>query len=95
MPKTKPTEREERMRITKAALIGNQTRYGVDDHQLAKSLGIVVETYRNKKNHQPGQFSLEDMQALAKMLKFTPVQAASVLLGRDLTAKEIKDFILM
>lgn len=95
MPKTKPTDREERERITKAALIGNQTRYGVDDHQLAKGLGIVVETYRNKKNHQPGQFSLEDMQALAKMLKFTPIQAASVLLGRDLTAKEIKDFILM
>lgn len=37
MPKIKPTEREEKERITKAALIGNQTRYGVDDHQLAKA----------------------------------------------------------
>ena len=27
--------------------------------------------------------------------QFTPVQAASIALGRDITAKEVKDFILL
>lgn len=95
MPKLKVSEREERSRIIRSVLVGNQARYGVDDHQLAKSMGVVVETYRSKKNNRPEEFSLEDMQILARMLNFTPVQAASIVLGRDLTAKELKDFILM
>ena len=35
---------------------------------------------------------LDEMQKIATVLKFTPLQAASVLLGRELTSKEIKEF---
>ena len=38
---------------------------------------------------------LDEMQKIATVLKFTPLQAASVLLGRELTSKEIKEFILL
>ena len=43
----------------------------------------------------PINWGLMDVHVLAKHLKFTSVQAASIAFGRDITAKEIKDFILM
>ncbi len=45
--------------------------------------------------NQPVNFNLMDIHALSQYLKFTPVQAASIAFGCDITAKEAKDFILM
>lgn len=55
---------------------------------------MSLATFRKKKA-RPVNFDLMDIHALSRYLKFTPVQAASIALGRDITAKEVKDFILM
>ena len=94
MPKLKPSEKEERDRITRSVIRGNQERYGVKDDQIAKTLGLHPYTYSDKLN-EPERIRLDELQALSRLLKFTPIQAASLVLGRDLTAREIKDFILM
>lgn len=93
MPKLKPSEQEEKNRIVRACIAGNQERQGIDDARLAKYLGVVPETVRNKKK-RPETFTLRELQAVSRVLKFSPVQAASIVLGRDLTASEIKNFIL-
>ena len=95
MPKLKPSEKEERDRITRSVIRGNQERYGVVDGQVAKSLGLHINTYREKLNNEPERLRLDKLQALSRLLKFTPIQAASLVLGRDLTAREVRDFILM
>lgn len=95
MPKLKPSEKEERNRITRSVIKGNQERYGVGDAAMAKCLGLHILTLRDKVNSEPERLRLDELQAMARLLKFTPVQAASLVLGRDLTAREIKDFILM
>lgn len=95
MPKLKPSEKEERDRIVRSVIRGNQERYGVDDEAVAKALGLHILTYRKKINSEMERLRLDELQALARLLKFTPVQAASLVLGRDLTAREFRDFILM
>lgn len=94
MPKLTPSTFEERRRITRACITANQERYGYTDEQLAKRLCISVQTFR-KRMKDPDNFTLCDLQSLSRTLKFTPIQAASIILGRDITAKEVKDFILM
>jgi len=94
MPKIKPSVFEERRRIVRACIAANQERYGYTDEQLAKLLSICVQTMRKRKQN-PDSFTLFELQALSRTLKFTPVQAASMILGRDITSKEVKDFILM
>ena len=68
-------------------------RYAITDEYIAKSLNITMVTYRKRKEN-PNFFTLQDLQTLSRILKFTPVQAASIVLGRDLTAKEFRDFII-
>lgn len=94
MPKLKPSPLEETYRILRAHIAGNQERYAITDEFLASRLGISVSTFKKRKTH-PGTFTLNELHLIAKHLKFTPVQAASIALGRDITAKEVKDFILM
>ncbi len=94
MPRLKPSEREERKRIVRAVISGNKERYGVDDVALAAQSGVTDRTLRSRRD-DPGMYRLEELWALARELRFTPTQAVSIVLGRDLTAKEIKDFILM
>jgi len=94
VPKLKPTEQEEANRIVRACISANMERQALDNEKLALVLGQNVVTVRRKRN-SPETFTLLDMQRLAKKLKFTPIQAASIVLGRDLTTKEIKEFILM
>lgn len=94
MPKIKPSIYEERRRVVRACIAANQERYGYTDEQLAKLLSLSVQTIRRRKS-DPGTFTLLELQALSRTLKFTPIQAASIILGRDITAKEVKDFILM
>lgn len=94
MPKLKTSTFEEHRRIVRACITASQERYGYTDEQLAKLLGISLQTFRKKKQ-TPDNFTLFELQALSHTLKFTPIQAASIILGRDITAKEVKDFILM
>ena len=82
MPKLKPNIQEERNRIVRACIAGNKERLAIDDAALAIKVGVTT-------------YSLDEMQKIATVLKFTPIQAASVLLGRELTSKEIKEFILL
>lgn len=95
MPRLKVSDKEERDRIIRAAIRGNQARFGVSDISLAAAMGLRLEGSRERINKEPGKIRLGEMQEMAKLLKLTPVQAASIVLGRDLTAKEVKNFILM
>ena len=94
MPKLKPSMQEERNRIVRACIAGNKERLAIDDAALAVKVGVTKKTIQNK-FHRPETYSLDEMQKIATVLKFTPIQAASVLLGRELTSKEIKEFILL
>lgn len=94
MPRLKPSPLEEQNRIIRAIIAGNQERYAISDEFLAERLNMSLTTFRKKKS-RPINFDLIDVHILAKHLKFTPVQAASIALGRDIMAKEVKDFILM
>lgn len=94
MPKLKPSPLEEQNRIIRANIAGNQERYAISDEFLADHLNMSLTTFRKKKS-RPVNFDLIDVHVLAKHLKFTPLQAASIALGRDITAKEVKNFILM
>ena len=94
MPKLKPSPQEDRNRIIRAIIAGNQERYAISDEFLAEHLNMSLMTFKKKKA-RPVNFDLMDIHVLSKHLKFTPVQAASIALGRDITAKEVKDFILM
>ena len=49
MPRLKPSDQEERNRIVRACIAGNQERQGIDDIGLAKYLGVVPNTVRNKR----------------------------------------------
>lgn len=94
MPRLKPSPEEDKNRIIRAIIAGNQERYAVSDEFLAEHLHISLATFRKKKS-RPVNFDLIDIHALSRYLKFTPVQAASIALGRNITAKEVKDFILL
>ena len=94
MPKVKPSIFEERNRIVRSCICVNKERYGYTDEDLAKPLGVTLQTIKRRKK-DPENFTLFELQALGRTLKFTPVQAASIVLGRDITSKEVKDFILM
>lgn len=94
MPKLKPSELEEANRIIRACIAGNMERLAISDEELAKRLGVTRPTIYNKKN-RPETFTAKELCRLSNILKFSPIQAASIVLGRDITAKELRDFILM
>lgn len=94
MSKFKASDREERNRVVRSILVCNRERYGVDINTLATYMGVVPRTAYNRLE-SPDTLILREIQEANKILKFTPIQAASIVLGRNLTAKEIKDFILL
>lgn len=61
---------------------------------MAVKMGVTKRTVQNRRE-DPRNYTLEELWTLSKTLKLTPVQAASIVLGRSLTSKEIKEFILM
>lgn len=85
---------KKRRQITRACITANLERYGYFDEQLAKLLCILIQTFRKRKKDLD-YFTLVELQSLVRTLKFTPIQADSLVLGCDMTAKEMKDFILM
>lgn len=94
MPKLKPNEQEERNRIVRAAISSNMELYSVPEDEVAIKAGFTKRTLQNKRA-RPETFTLEELQRIGKALKFTPVQAASIVLGRVMTSKEVKEFVLM
>lgn len=94
MAKLKPLEREEAGRIIRACIANQMERQAFNDGVVAARLGIAKQTYQNKYK-RPETFTLKEVCNLSKVLKFTPIQAASIVLGRDLTSREIKEFILL
>lgn len=94
MPKIKPNPTEEANRIARACISSNMELYAVDEETLAMRIGITRRTIVTRRE-KPETFTLQELRKMAKTLKWTPVQAASVVLGRPLTSKEVKDFIMM
>lgn len=71
MPKLKPSMQEERNRIVRACIAGNKERLAIDDAALAVKVGVTKKTIQNK-YHRPETYSLDEMQKIATVLKFTP-----------------------
>lgn len=65
MPRLKPSDQEERNRIVRACIAGNQERQGIDDVGLAKYLGVVPNTVRNKKK-RPETFTLRELRLVSR-----------------------------
>lgn len=94
MPKLRPSDAENARRVVRAQISAGKELNGVESDELAAAAGFTTRTLNNKMEH-PETFSLGELQRIAQRLRWTPVQAASVIMGRPLTAKEVKDFILM
>ena len=94
MPKVKPNPTEEASRIVRACISGNMELYNVSEEQMAVKMGVTKRTVQNRRE-EPRNYTLEELWALSRTLKWTPIQAASIVLGRPLTSGEVKEFILM
>lgn len=94
MPKLKIEEQEQRNCIVRAVIKGNQELHCLSKEELARAAGFTPRTWGNKME-SPDTFTLEELQRAGKKLKLTPIQAASIVLGRPITSKEVKEFILL
>ena len=94
MPKLKPTEKEESRRIVRACIASNMELYRLDSETIAARMGFAERTFRNKREN-PETFTMDELWKLSKILKFTPIQNASILAGQALTSGEVKKFILL
>ncbi|MGC6173215.1 hypothetical protein [Lacrimispora sp. 38-1] len=94
MPKLRPNEKEASSRVVRACISNNMALYSLNEEAMAVKLGVTPRTIQNKRS-KPETFTLNELWDLGKALKITPIQAASIVLGRPLTSKEIKEFILL
>lgn len=94
MPRLKPNPTEEARRVVRACISNNMELYDIGEDYLANKVGLTKRTIQNR-HGSPENYTLEELWAVARALKLTPVQAASIVLGRPLTSKEIKEFIVM
>ena len=94
MPKLKPNPTKESSRVVRSCIAGNMELYAIGDEQLANRMGVCKKTVQNRRD-KPENYTLKELWVAAKVLKLTPIQAASIVLGRPITSKEIKEFILM
>lgn len=94
MPKLKPDEKEESRRVVRACISNNMELYHVDEETVAIKLGVTPRTFRNKRE-RPETFTMDELWKMSKILKFTPIQNVSILTGKALTSREIKEFILL
>ncbi len=94
MAKSAPNDKEIAGRVFRACISANREMYDICETVMAAKAGIEVRTFRGKCKN-PETFTMKEVWSLSKVLKLTPVQAASILLGRPLTSKEIKEFILL
>ena len=94
MPRLKPNPTEEASRVVRSCISSNMELYAVSEELLATKMGRTEKTVQNRWE-RPENFTLGELWAVAKAVKLTPIQAASIVLGRPLTSKEVKEFILM
>lgn len=94
MPALKPSPTEAASRVVRACISNNMELYAVSEDILAAKTGVTKRTVQNRRD-KPENYTLGELWIVAKTLKLTPIQAASIVLGRTLTSKEIKEFILM
>lgn len=87
MAKLPPNEAQQRAKLVRAIICANQERYDVTDKQLAKLLNVRPETIGRKKN-RIGGFDLNEIQVIAPVLRLSPMQAASLSLGREVKISE-------
>lgn len=87
MAKLPPNEAMQRAKLVRSIICANQERYDITDKQLAKLLNLQPETVGRKKN-RIGGFDLNEIQILAPVLHFSPMQAASLVLGREVKISE-------
>lgn len=94
MPKLRPSDKEASRRVVRACISSNMDFYSISEESVAVKLGVTKRTVQNKRSN-PETLTLEELWNLGKALKLTPIQAASIVMGRPLTSKEIKEFILL
>lgn len=89
MPKLKPDPKEEARRVVRSHISANLDLYGLDYEQVALKCRFTPTTFRNKRK-RPETFTLDELWSAAKELKLTPLQAASIVLGRQVKESELK-----
>lgn len=94
MPALTPNDRQIAQRTVRACIASNMELYYLDNKSVSLKLGISERTFRENRK-SPESFTMPQLWDISKALKLTPIQAASIVLGRPLTKKEIKDFILL
>lgn len=94
MPALTPNDRQIAQRTVRACIANNSELYALNNEALAIKLGVCKKTIQNRWS-EPETYTLKELWGLSRALKLTPIQAASIVLGRPLTKKEIKDFILL
>lgn len=87
MAKLPPSEAQQRAKLVRAIICANQERYDVTNKQLAKLLNVEEITISRKKN-RIGGFNLNEIQIMNQVLHFSPMQAASLSLGREVKISE-------
>lgn len=92
MPKLKPSKFEESRRVVRSCITGNMELYGVKNKDLAARTdrGLSTISYRLR---NPETYTLGDLWAMQTVLKLTPMQAASLILGKQITAKDIQEYL--
>lgn len=94
MSRVPPNDKEKARRVVRACISNNMELYHLDNEVIAARLGFSERTFRNKREC-PETFTMEELWKLSRILKFTPLQNASILSGQAMTSKEVKEFILL
>lgn len=84
---------EKRISVTRGIIAGAMARLGYEDQDMERILSVSRNTWQKYKK-DPGTMSANDMWIITDLLKLTPPQAASMVLGRDLTADDFKQYVL-
>jgi hypothetical protein len=79
---------------SKSESFDNMDLYGLNESIMAIKMRVTPRTVQNKRA-KPETFTLGELWAVSNSLKLTLVQAVSIALGRPLTNKEVKEFILL
>lgn len=84
---------EKRISVARGVIAGAMARMGYEDEDMEKILSVSRNTWKKYKK-DPGAMSAKHMWTIADILKITPPQAASMTLGRDLTADDFRQYVL-
>lgn len=85
----KQSDAEQSRRIARAEIEACILRSGLSKEQVLVTCGFKETTFYGRKKC-PDDWQLSELQRLAKKSGMTPLQAASIILGRQVTASEIK-----